>query len=178
MILSIFLHDNQFHIASEYDAEIYNVTDKRKMADNIMLFIDGFLKNANISDVDKIVFPNGPASFTSIRIINSLVKGLCIAKPDIKHIGVSNFLTYIYVKNKPSGTVSIPTQRGDFFVADYFDWQIKKTYLSDQNCTISIEKNLAKAQIDLLDSDMVAKNSNFITQDFVLDYGFTPVFKN
>lgn len=177
MILSIFLHGKQFHIASDTQMKIYHIDNQYTISDCIVPFIHDFLKNES-NNIETVFFPSGPSSFTSIRIINAIVKGLCISNQNIKHIGISNFLTYIYTKNLPSGRVSIPTFRGDFFVADYTNWKITRDYLADCSEMLDFDgHNLAFNQIHVINSTVGIQNQAFVTNSFDINYGFTPTFR-
>lgn len=193
MTISFFLQNNRFCVYSEQYSQIYEVAEMRKMADNIALFLKDVTLNANFSHYKRIVYSSGATSFTTARIIYSLLKGLRITFPALTFLGISHFLTYLTIFNKksPSGIITIPTMRGDYFICEYTQSLLSPAKIlsidtlkqSTQN-VFFIEKsdfnnlNLAKIQFQLLNTLTLAQNLNFINNDLKIDYGFTPEYKN
>ena len=186
MILSIFIRDKEFHISTEAYGEVHKVTETRGMADKIPALFSEFLNKIEFNIIDTIVYSTGPASFTTTRIVNSLVKGIKVARPDIKFIGISNFLTYIYVlyPSQSAGTIAIPMMRGDYYICKYNKGQIKQVYISEKICreiimdnAISLDNiNLALAQIQLLYSGLVPNNDKYITNTLEIQYTYNPKY--
>ena len=192
MTISLFIRNKEFQVSTEGFNDIYKVNESRELADNIPVFLKDFISKIAISNIEKVIYSAGPASFTTIRIINSVLKGLLVSYPNVKFVGVSNFLTYMAISSKISadGIIAIPTMRGDYFTCEYSNKKILTTGLLD---TQSIEKyktsiffdndniyddiNLSKLQKSILNSDFNIENSNYIKNSLEIDYGFTPEYK-
>ncbi len=186
MILSIFIRDKEFHISTEAYGEVHKVTETRGMADKIPALFSEFLNKIEFNIIDTIVYSTGSASFTTTRIVNSLVKGIKVARPDIKFIGVSNFLTYIQVLKytRPSGTIAIPTMRGDYYICEYVRGKIAKTYISEElyketimDSAIGLDNvNLASLQIKAIHSELVDNNDKYIINNLETKYTYNPEY--
>ena len=193
MTISFFLQNNLFYVHSEQYSKIYEVAKMRKMADSIALFLKDVALNANFSHYKRIVYSSGATSFTTARIIYSLLKGLRIAFPALTFLGISHFLTYLTIFNKksPSGIIAISTMRGDYFICEYNQSLLSSvkilsidTLKRSTQIVFFIENsdfnnlNLAKLQFQLLNTPALTRNLNFINNDLKIDYGFTPEYKN
>lgn len=190
MNISIFLKGKEFHIVCGEIEDIYSESETRNLADNIPLFIDCVISKIQLNNLENLIYSSGPCSFTSIRIINSIVKAFAISFSKIKFLGVSHFLTYLCALNNKyqNGLIAIPTMRGDYFTTQFSDNKLNKinikkvstensclnsvTIFEDSTCFSSI--NLAKTQLLLLNTDIVSLNPQFLNSDFHIEYGFTP----
>ena len=191
-MLSLFLRGKECHISIDSFSNVYEVLETREVADNFVYFLSNAMNSCKKSEIKEVVFASGPASFTSVRIINSIVKGLYISDKKIKFVGVSSFLSYLYIARNISkaGILAVPTMRGDFFISEYNDSRLSETRIKNldelnkheapiffDNDSIFNETNMAVVQIQLLDSDIPAKNKSYISDSLDPEYGFTPSFK-
>ena len=121
MILSLFIRENEFHISNGNVDRIYAVEERCRLADMIPRALTDYLSDIDFNLINTLIYSNGPDTFTTLRIMASLIKGISIVRSDIRLISMSNFLTYIYKASEYSltGSIAIPTQRGDYFVCDY-----------------------------------------------------------
>ncbi|MDR1390896.1 MAG: hypothetical protein LBI95_00795 [Holosporales bacterium] len=202
--LSIFIKNKEFHIASDEFNDIYEVSESRALADTIPLFIKDVLlkrishlgnsdfKKGEIIEVDEVVYPSGPASFTTMRIIGAVVKGMSVANPKTKFWGISNFLTLLSISNAFSkkGIIALPTMRGDYFTSEYINDKLSKMQLRDAKCISNYQgntyfdnsdifdnMNLACRQKEIVNSNLSICNSAYIKNTTEIEYGFTPEYK-
>lgn len=162
------------------------------MADKVPMYIKNSLPNYKLS---KVIYSAGPLSFTTLRVINSIIKGIKIVNKDIEFIGVSNFLTYLSLieTNNTEGLIAIPTYRGDYFVCtydaykklskisicnlDYFNNVVCKLILTNDISILFKNMNLAQQQFKILYNDISIINKDFINNSTEIIYNITPIFK-
>lgn len=193
MTISLFIKNKEFHVFGENFENVYGVNESRELADNLPVFLKDAISKDGNSDFETVIYSAGPASFTTVRIINSLLKGLLVARPALKFVGVSNFLTYMVIASKVSsrGILAIPTMRGDYFTSEYNDEKLQNPkILGLQNIekhegkvffdedTIYNDINLSKVQKSMLNSNFAVENSGCIKKSLEIDYGFTPEYKH
>ncbi len=192
MNISIFLKDKEFHIVYGNLEDIYIEKESRNLADNIPLFISNIISKYQINNLENLFYSSGPCSFTSIRIINSIVKAFSISFPTAKFWGISHFLTYlkVLIGTYSKGTIAIPTMRGDYFTSQFNNDKLGKInienlpqkYLQNndiiftENPDLFLNINLAKIQLDLSNTSLFFQNSQFINTDLRINYGFTPEY--
>ncbi|MDR2667163.1 MAG: hypothetical protein LBB34_03590 [Holosporales bacterium] len=191
MIISIFIHSKEFHIASDELAEVYRVSESRELADMAVHFLAKFLSKHKHQHIKRVIHSTGPSSFTTIRIINSIVKGMRIAAPSCKFVGISSFLTYlsIFSVHSTKGIIAIPTMRGDYFTAEYLNCTLQnQQLLSEESINLyngdkyfadnfDYERvNLSRNQEQVLNSNLAEKNETYIKRLLSVDYGFTPQY--
>lgn len=191
-MLSLFLRGKECHISIAGFSKVCALSETREVADNFVWFLAETIKNAGSPLVKKVVFAAGPSSFTSVRVVNSVVKGLYIADRNIRFLGVSTFLPYLYLVSKisKSGVVAIPTMRGDFFTARFKDGALLDSTIETiqeldagnidiyyDNNEIFEKVNLATIQVELLGSEIARKNKLFISSSLNPFYGYCPKFK-
>lgn len=192
MNISLFLKGKEFHITCGKIENIYVENETSNLADNVPLFISDIISKTDINNLENLVYSSGPSSFTSIRIINSIVKAFAISFPKVKFLGLSHFLTYLYVLNDAysRGVIAIPTMRGDYFTTLFNNKKLnniniekipfKYSQLNDpvifESSNILPNINMAKAQLLLLNTDFVAFNPRFINTALSINYGFTPEY--
>ena len=207
MFYSFFVYNNNqkssVHVFSTEKNMIFEVSEPRKIADNIALFIENTLPS---TPIDEVIFSTGPSSFTTTRVINSVIKGMKIVNPSTKFIGVSTFLTYLSIINKPNGLIALPTFRGDYFTSEFNNYilsdieihdleYVKKynsildtcilntcildTNILDTSILNVYNYNLAKQQFitSHLDDNSIANNTKFISNELDIGYQITPVFR-
>lgn len=164
---------------------IYKVSEQHKIADLIPFFLSSELQNVN-----KVVFPLGPLSFTTVRIVNSVIKALKIAHPNTKFIGVSNFLTFFYVVHGNCDVIAINSYRGDFYYRSVINAvfskqsvgsmdeikQIYKNPVFDTDLLLS-GNNLAFAQYATLYERYSCNNRFLIRETTDVEYATTPIYK-
>ena len=191
-ILSLFINNGYCHIYTHENSYIYKLSQLNKMADKVPMYIKNSLPNYKLS---KIVYSAGPLSFTTLRVINSIIKGIKIVNKNIKFVGVSNFLTYLSLieTNNIKGLIAIPTYRGDYFVCtydsnkklseisicnlDYFNNVACKLVLTNDISSIFPNMNLAQQQFKILYNDISIINKEFISNSTEIIYNITPIFK-
>jgi tRNA A37 threonylcarbamoyladenosine modification protein TsaB len=100
---------------------VYEVAERRMMADHVVFFINDAIQKSAGDGIKTLIYQSGPTSFTTHRIINSIVKGFIIANRKLELIAVSSFLTYFLIASKEAsnGLLCIPTMRGDHFTCEY-----------------------------------------------------------
>ncbi len=185
MNVSIFLKGKEFHVVYGNLEDIYIETETRNLADNIPLFISKYL----VDNLENLIYSSGPCSFTAIRIINSIVKAFFIFFLTAKYWGISHFLTYLKVLSEiySKGTIAIPTMRGDYFTSQFNNNKLENINIKNlqlqnnglvfiENSNLFSNINLAKTQMDLLNTPFALLNSHFIDTDLKINYGFTPEY--
>lgn len=187
MTLSLFIRNQEFHVCFGDVSRIYEPASARNLADSMPVFLADFLENVDFSLCRKVIFSSGPASFTASRIMNSVVKGLAVFRPDLEFFGISNFLTYMYIasRSRPDGCIAIPTMRGDYFCVEYCDGRLGSIKVADtlfqlvilDNNEIFENINLANIQHAVIDSEVFKLNPSFMSRSLDIDYGFTPEYK-
>ena len=188
MILSLFLRNKEFHVSCGEFEHIYKVTESREMADNVPAFLKETMDHIDFSKCSKVIFSSGPASFTTARIMNSLVKGLKISAPNLDFLGISNFLTYLYIasQHNSEGSIALPTMRGDYFYAAFSEKKLSDIEIfSDLNQNTILDSNeifdninMSTIQEKLSDDNIVKMNPNYIQNSLDINYGFTPEYKS
>ena len=195
-ILSIFLREKEFHICAGDFSSIYSVLSIRDFADSCPEFLQNALKESGAQPVDKIIFPFGGASFTTVRIVNSIVKGILVFNDSAKTISVSTFLPYLYALMRhhtyfSEGLIALPTMRGDFFVVNFCSCVItKKNIMSAEeisNCKTNIfysddeifrDVNFAQIQKELVcDDEFLQSNKSFVSDSAEAFYEHSPEYK-
>lgn len=186
MILSLFIRDKEFHICSGDFEQICKIEETKKMADKIPVCFKEFISQINFREVDTILYSSGPASFTTARIMNSMLKGIKVTCQSMKFIGISNFITYlsILLQRSEQGMIAIPTMRGDYFVCTYLGNKLSEMKLEatpKDGIIYSNDKmfnniNLALQQYNICNHDILLNNSNFVTYDLSINYGITPEY--
>lgn len=186
MILSLFIRDKEFHICSGDFEQICKIEETKKMADKIPVCFKEFISQIDFRKVGTILYSSGPASFTTARIMNSMLKGIKVTSPDMKFIGVSNFITYlsIVLQKSEQGTIAIPTMRGDYFVCAYLGNKLSEMKLEvtpHEGTIYSNDKifnniNLALQQYNIYNHNILLNNKNFVTCNLSINYGITPEY--
>ena len=182
-MLSFFIISNCCHVYSENKLRIHKIAEPHRIADLIPLFL-----STELQSIDKVVFPLGPLSFTTVRIVSSIVKALNIVYPNAKFIGVSNFLTFFYAVRKNCDVIAINSYRGDFHYRsvtnDTFSEQavgvadeIRQAYKNPLFDTdlLSSDTNLAFAQYASLYAGCT--NEELIRETTDIEYAFTPIYR-
>jgi tRNA A37 threonylcarbamoyladenosine modification protein TsaB len=179
-MLSIFVNGHKYFVSSEkYAEEILGLENVVSVIQKIMS------KNEN-----KVVFSAGPDTFTSMRVIGSIVKGISLCAPQMTFLSISNFLTlFSLVPNDiDSGTIAIDTMRGDFYCMDFTGILlngyrlIREEELSSNNGYVLYnnkirDKNLAISQIETLKNEKFKANMHLISKSIGINYGNTPQYK-
>ncbi|MDX1917108.1 MAG: tRNA (adenosine(37)-N6)-threonylcarbamoyltransferase complex dimerization subunit type 1 TsaB [Rickettsiaceae bacterium] len=97
-ILGLDTSNGYSYVAVSYNSNIiYSTKDpsKNMQAENLILAIENALKASKItySQIGYIAASCGPGSFTGIRVALATGRGLSIALPEVKTIGINNFQT-------------------------------------------------------------------------------------
>ncbi|MDR2458966.1 MAG: hypothetical protein LBD43_02645 [Holosporales bacterium] len=153
MILSYFIKENELHILAGDISKIHHIANAHDIADIAPTLIHNAIAENLIQDVNKIVYPLGPGSFTATRTMSSIAIGFLIANTATEIIGVSSFLSYSSVVGKihKSYLIAIPAIGGDFFVHE------SSKDLS-MDCNIASAENIANC-----DSVVFYPNSEIFT---------------
>jgi tRNA A37 threonylcarbamoyladenosine modification protein TsaB len=179
-MLSIFVNGYKYFIATKkYRKEVLG-------AENVISAIEKVITN----EENEIIFSSGPDTFTSMRVIGSIIKGISLCAPQVTFLAISNFLTlFSLVPNDIDfGIIAIDTMRGDFYCMDFTGMLltnyrlIKKEELCSNNNFIIYNKNvnnvnLAKIQINMLNSEKFNINQHLIAKSLKINYGTTPQYK-
>ena len=155
MILSIFIRDTEFHISTEDKCEIYRIPEKHMMVDKIPYHLQEFISKINIETINTILYPSCLCSFTTSRIIDSIIKGLQISIHNLKLVMIIEFMPYINIikEYKPSGCLATRTARNSYIICKYNKDSI--TCVSEYNCILG----------DIIFcEDKVFAESNFATE--------------
>lgn len=100
-----------------------------KQSENILVCTHKLLEqnNAKVQDIQVMSVVVGPGSFTGIRIGVGLVKGMYMAKKDIKLVSVCSLdlMAYIYLQQQPKSNYYcvIDALSGNLFVCEYNNGQ-------------------------------------------------------
>lgn len=174
------------------NSHIYTLSQLNKMADKVPMYVKDSLPSCKI---DKVIYSAGPLSFTTLRVVNSIIKGIKIVNKNIEFVGVSNFLTYLSIinTNNSEGLIAIPTYRGDYFICTYdsnkklseisicnledFNNVAYKTILTNDISILFKNMNLAQQQFKILYNNISFINKEFITDSTEVIYNITPIFK-
>ncbi len=191
-IFSFFINNEFCYIYTNDNSYTYKLSQLNKMADKVTMYIKNSLPNYKL---EKIIYSAGPLSFTTLRVINSIIKGIKIVNNNTEFIGVSNFLTYLSIiaNNNNEGLIAIPTYRGDYFICtydvynklsevsisnlDYFNNVVYKTILTSDISNLFKNINLAQQQFKILYSNISIINKKFINYSTDVIYNITPTFK-
>lgn len=159
MIISLFIREKEFHISNGKVNKIYAVEERCGLADMIPSAFSDYLSNIDLKSMHTLIYSNGPDTFTTLRIMTSLIKGIKIVSPDIRLISMTNFLAYKTIASEYylSGSIAIPTQRGDYFVCDY---------TSEGESEIRIHNTLDPSV--LLNTDQIFDNINLALLQYTL----------
>ena len=186
MILSLFIRNKEFHLSGGSFEQLSRIEETRGMADKVPELFKTFINQINFSEIDTVLYSSGPASFTTARIMNSMLKGIKIVRPDIEFVGISHFVTYLSIiaKQHEQGTIAIPTMRGDYFTCRFVDSKLEEMNISTKlsndvilsNNEILANMNLAKQQYSISNTDILKRNMDFVTHDLEIDYGITPKY--
>ncbi|MDR0552626.1 MAG: hypothetical protein LBG13_00855 [Holosporales bacterium] len=184
-ILSIFLNNKKCYAATNESRAMIECSTIQKVSD---VFIPMLSNLPEIREINKIIFPIGPGSFTSIRVINSVVKGFSI----VGHrelIPVSSFLPFFIAlpESIKTGTIAISTGRGDYFCAQFNNniierelsivssvYDLQNAFLDKDEIFADI--NLADVMLTNIDSPKAALNINNSSNKTPCEptYGFSP----
>lgn len=189
MILSLFIRDKEFHLSCNGFEQLCKIAETRGMADKVPEIFRTFIKQINFSEIDTILYSSGPASFTTARIMNSMLKGIKVVHPGMKFVGISHFVTYlsIIMKQHTQGAIAIPTMRGDYFICRFVGSQLDKMHISNEisnddvitsNSLLLSNINLATQQYCINNGDIFKRNMDFITYILEIDYGITPEYSH
>ena len=191
-VFSFFINSEYCHVYTSEKSYIYKLSQLNKMADKVPMYIKNSLNNYKVT---KIIYSSGPLSFTTLRVINSIIKGIKIVNKNIEFIGVSNFLTYLSLteKNNTEGLIAIPTYRGDYFICTYdfnkklsdisisslenFNNVANKLLLTNDISSLFKNMNLAQQQFKILYNNISFINKEFINTSTEVIYNITPIFK-
>lgn len=156
-----------------------------KNTSEIML---NLLKEFQVQNFKTLIYSTGPGSFTSIRVIGAIAKGILLSSPDIKILSISTFLTLFSIISQKKGTIAINTMRGDFHCMDFDEKKLinKRTVFPEKlnlsstffdEDILSEGVNLAEEQIKLLKTNKFAQNQPLVSNSLVVDYGTNPIYK-
>ncbi len=137
-------------------------------------------------------FSEGPGSFTSVRVIGSIVKGIYLSDNDKKFTAISSFLTLLACipSDVSNGTIAINTMRGDFYCMDFIGNRLlnyrvvgKQVLCHLSNVFYDIDLlsssyNVAQLQYALVGSIKYTNNLSLVSNIMRCDYGITPQYKN
>ncbi|MBQ8651042.1 MAG: hypothetical protein IJ481_00750 [Alphaproteobacteria bacterium] len=183
MILSIFIHNGSFHISNFELSVEYGNSKGRALADSLPLYLKDFLSKIDRNKISRILYPSGPGSFTTMRMVHSIVKGISIASNKVDFFGISSFLTYYYFIKKDC-FISIPTMRGDFFVCGFVADNQTIEYIANESKGFATNSdyfngnNFALDQIYIFKSKLATNKMQINSHDIVINYGFTPRYTN
>ena len=159
-IFSFFINNECCYIYTDNSSYTYKLSQLNKMADKVPMYIKNSLPNYKI---EKVLYSAGPLSFTTLRVINSIIKGIKIVNKNIEFIGISNFLTYLSLikTDNTEGLIAIPTYRGDYFICTYNSHE-KLSEISISN--LEYFNNVAYKTILTSDISNLFKNINLAQQ--------------
>ena len=156
-MLSFFLCNNCCHIFSPNTSRMHALSDAYKIADVAPLLLSDEIRNKNIT---KVIYSAGVLTFTTQRIVNSIIKALKLVNPNVRFISVSNFLTYFHA-NKDCKAIAINSYCGSFYYREVIDGK-----LSGQS-TDSLENLESKYKNVIIDADLLNNNVNLAYMQYV-----------
>ncbi|MDR2074767.1 MAG: hypothetical protein LBP31_00930 [Holosporales bacterium] len=179
-MLSIFVNGHKYFVSSKKCAE------KILGSENVISVIQKIMSK----NEDEIIFSSGPDTFTSMRAIGSIMKGMSLCAPQMTFLSISNFLTlFSLVPNDVTfGTIAINTMRGDFYCMSFTGMLLNNYRLireeelnSNDDYVLynnKIEnKNLATVQIEMLKSEKFNANVRLVSKSTEINYGIIPQYK-
>lgn len=107
------------------ERKFVSLDSNAKHSENILVCVDDLLSKNNhkIQDIECVGVVVGPGSFTGIRIGVGLVKGMYLAKSDIKLVSICSLdlMAHIFVKNgnKEEFWCVLDALSGNIFVCKY-----------------------------------------------------------
>lgn len=179
MRLSIFMSYNECFAATD-GMRLARTCDANNKASEVLV---SMLELLIASKVTHIFFPSGPHSFTSTRIIHSIVSGLKIVNPNMKLTAVSCFLTYAAaLKRNDPYTIAISTRKGDFYCMDCIDGILQNYRVAVPDGVVFYDSaefyaNLASLQLNIQNNSLFEKNKELVTDSTDINYSATPVYK-
>ena len=177
MILSIFIRDKELHISTPDFARIQKVSRTCAMAETIAGLFGEVMLRQRINDISEIIYSSGPASYTTTRIMTSVIKGFQVVKPEITPAGILTFSTYLsMLPEDKEGFIAIPSMRGVYYVAKFERHKIlsinefkdlpPKTYSIDDE--IFQAENLAIRQYKTYKNQILNQGNSLVKNDFFL----------
>lgn len=112
-------------VAVLYDnkKDYVSLDSNAKQSENILVCVDNLLKkqNADIQNIDVMSVVVGPGSFTGIRIGVGLVKGMSVAKPSLKLVGICSLdlMAYSFENPKSDFWCVLNALSGNLFACKY-----------------------------------------------------------
>jgi tRNA A37 threonylcarbamoyladenosine modification protein TsaB len=194
MYISIFIRGKEIHISTTEFEKVYSVEENRHLADRSPVFLKDAIMNNADKNIEGIIYSSWPHTFTTSRIITSIVKGMVICDNNIEITGVSSFLVYLALISANThggdGIISIPTMRGDYFTCEYHDNKLDEMKISSihdlENTSLPIYyetdfifkgQNLASIQKQILNSTISHVNLTYISDKLDIHYSYTPIYK-
>jgi tRNA A37 threonylcarbamoyladenosine modification protein TsaB len=151
-MLAIFLNGKKCYAATRQTEKTIECGSVRTVSDVLVPMLSEFHE---ISEVNRVIFPVGPGSFTSIRVVLSVIKGFSIAGASrISLSPVSSFLPFFLAlpESVKTGTLAISTGRGDYFCSRFDAFIIENQF--------SIISSISEIEDIFLDSDEIFSNVN------------------
>lgn len=183
-ILSIAICNNKCYIATEQFTNSVVCQDIRNTSE-VMLDL---MTQTTSKKFDTLIFSSGPGSFTTMRVIGSIVKGIRLCHPNIEIVAISTFLSLFSLVplDQLNGSIAINTLRGNFYCMDFHQLKLYNERIIDSTLTnnafffdtelISSEINLAEQQINLLNTDKFIQNQQLIQYSTNINYGTRPTY--
>ncbi len=183
-ILSIAICDNKCYIATKQLVIDAVCNDIRHTSERMLELLTQIITDK----FDTLIFSSGPESFTTMRVIGSVVKGIKLCYPNIEIIAISTFLSLFSIisLNQQNGSIAINTRRGDFYCMDFHELRLYNKRIINSNFkrnTVFIDAeltrnkiNLAEQQIKLLNTEKFIQNQQLIQHFTNIDYGTNPIY--